>query len=200
MLNALGDRLVHREEGLVVTTCRGTDVAALAYHYPEEVELSVPASFGTREIAEQTLATGRPRRLRLRIAGLTPGTRYTLETVDAENGWAMPEWTRRGRELNPSPADVAAIRASAEHGSFSELEVSANGVLDVEAQLRPWAICLLSRAAGGNEQAEEPNRDHAVGQGRLSAGHRRLARGPRLAVEQDLVGLQLPVAEGQEQA
>lgn len=145
MLNALGDRLVHREEGLVVTR-RGADVAALAFHYPDEVALSVPASISTREVAERTLQTGLPRRLRLRIAGLAPGTRYTLEIVDAENGWAMAEWTRRGRKNNPSIADVDAIRASAEHGAVTELVVSGDGVLDVDVRLRPWAISLLSPA------------------------------------------------------
>ncbi|MFF4975447.1 beta-xylosidase [Streptomyces sp. NPDC001083] len=144
MLNELGDRLVHREEGLVVTR-RGTGVAALAVHYPDEVPLTVPASFGTRDVADRTLATGRPRALRLRIAGLAPGERYELEVVDAENGWAMPEWTRRGRRTNPSVADVAAIRASAERGAVTRLTVSGDGVLEVDALLRPWAIALLNR-------------------------------------------------------
>jgi xylan 1,4-beta-xylosidase len=145
MLNALGDRLVHREEGLVVTS-RGAHVAALAVHYPHEVTLTVPASFDTRAVAESTLATGRPMPLHLRIAGLTPGAGYTLEVVDAENGWAMAEWNRRGRPLNPSIADIAGIRASAEGGAVTELVVSPDGVLEVDAQLRPWAIALISHA------------------------------------------------------
>lgn len=145
MLNALGDRLVHREDGLVVTR-RGTDVAALAFHYPEQVTLSVPASIGTRETADRTLNTGHAKPLRLSLAGLPPGTRYTLEIVDAENGWAMAEWTRRGRRANPTSADVAAIRASAERGAVVEFVVSDLGVLEVDARLAPWAICLLSRA------------------------------------------------------
>ena len=145
MLNALGDRLVHREEGLVITR-HGTGVAALAVHYPDEVALSVPASFGTRAVADRTLAAGKPRALRLRITGLTPGERYALEVVDAENGWAMAEWTRRGRNSNPSIADVAAIRASAERGDVTRFTVSDDGVLEADARLRPWAIALLSRA------------------------------------------------------
>ena len=145
MLNALGDRLVHREESLVVTR-RGTDVAALAVHYPREVALSVPASFDTRTVADSTLTTGQPRALRLRIAGLTPGTGYTLEVIDAENGWAMAEWTRRGRNRNPSRADITAIHASAERGAVTELVVSGDGVLEVDARLQLWAIALLSRA------------------------------------------------------
>ncbi|MGW1208035.1 GH39 family glycosyl hydrolase [Streptomyces sp. NPDC002499] len=144
MLNALGDQLVHREDGLVVTR-RGTAVAALAVHYPEEVSLSVPASFGTRDVAERTLATGQPKTLSLRIAGLTAGEPYTLEVVDARNGWAMTEWTRQGRNANPSPADIDAIRASAGRGAVTRHTASDDGVLEVEAWLQPWAIALLSR-------------------------------------------------------
>ncbi|MFJ8057407.1 beta-xylosidase [Streptomyces sp. NPDC096142] len=146
MLNALGDRLVHREEGLVVTR-RGTAVSALAVHYPQEVSLSVPASFGTRDIAERTLATGRPKNLILRLAGLTAGATYTLEVVDDRHGWAMAEWTRRGRDGNPSRADIDAIRAEAGQGAVTWHTVSDDGVLDVEARLRPWAIALLSQAS-----------------------------------------------------
>jgi xylan 1,4-beta-xylosidase len=58
----------------------------------------------------------------------------------------MAEWNRRGRPRNPSTADVAVIRASAEGGAVTKLVVSADGVLEVDAQLRPWAIALLSRA------------------------------------------------------
>ncbi|WP_328686051.1 GH39 family glycosyl hydrolase [Streptomyces sp. NBC_00343] len=145
MLNALGDHLVHREEGLVVTR-RGSDVTALAVHYPEEVTLSVPASFGTRDVADRTLATGQPKRLSLRIAGLVASECYTLEVVDDRNGWAMTEWTGQGRNGNPSRADIDAIRTSAEHGAITRHTVSDDGVLEVDAPLRPWAIALLSRA------------------------------------------------------
>jgi xylan 1,4-beta-xylosidase len=145
MLNALGHRLVHREPGLVVTR-RGARVVALAVHYPSEVALSVPASFDTRAVAESTLATGKPQELRLRIAGLTSGTHYTLEVVDDENGWAMAEWAHRGQSHNLSIADAAAIRASAKRGAVTELVVSGDGVLEVDARLRPWAIALLSPA------------------------------------------------------
>jgi xylan 1,4-beta-xylosidase len=82
----------------------------------------------------------------MRIAGLPPGERYVLEVVDAENGWAMEEWTRRGRSRNPSAADIAAIRASAERGAVTGFVVSDTGVLAVDTQLRPWAIALLSPA------------------------------------------------------
>ena len=145
MLNALGDQLIHRESGLVVTR-RGHDVAALAVHYPPELTLTVPASFDTRAVADNTLATGHPHPLHLRITALPPGAHYTLEIVDADHGWALPEWTRRGQPRNPSPADIAAIRAHADRGAITELVVSRDGVLEVDAQLRPWAIALLSRA------------------------------------------------------
>lgn len=145
MLNALGDHLVHREEGLVITR-RGSDVTALAVHYPEEVTLSVPASFGTRDVADRTLAAGQPKRLSLRMAGLVAGERYALEVVDDRHGWAMTEWTRQSRNGNPSMADIAAMRASAAQGATTWYTVSDDGVLEVDAQLRPWAIALLSRA------------------------------------------------------
>ncbi len=74
------------------------------------------------------------------------GERYALEVVDDRHGWAMTEWTRRDRKANPSMVDIEAIRASAGQGATSRHTVSDDGVLEVAAQLRPWAIALLSRA------------------------------------------------------
>jgi xylan 1,4-beta-xylosidase len=127
-----------------MVTRRGTAVSALAVYYPEEVSLSVPASFGTRDVAERTLATGQPKSLNLGLAGLTaPPT--PLEVVDARHGWAMAEWTRQGRDADPSMADIHAIRAEAGHGAVTWHTVSDAGVLDVEVRLQPWAIALLSQ-------------------------------------------------------
>jgi xylan 1,4-beta-xylosidase len=61
MLNALGDRLLARTDGAVVTRDEASGrIAALAYHYPAEEPRSVPASFDDRELARATQGQGAP--------------------------------------------------------------------------------------------------------------------------------------------
>ncbi|QUQ72476.1 xylan 1,4-beta-xylosidase [Kutzneria sp. CA-103260] len=144
MLNALGDTLLHQQPGAVVTL-NDDHIAALVYHYPPEVTLTVPASFDTRDVAERTMATGRTERLSIRIEGLSPNDRYRLEVVDAEHGCALTAWRRRGSPRNLSPVDVNVIRASADAGVVTGHVVSARGVLEIDTVLRPWAIALLTR-------------------------------------------------------
>jgi len=65
-----------------------------------------------------------------------------------------------------------------------------------EPQKDGWPLSVVD----GYEQAEDPHRDHPVGQGRLTAGDHCLARRPRLAVQKYFVGQQPTVSVGDEHA
>src|SRR5659263_604161 len=83
MLHALGDEVVAEIPAGVVTR-RSADgrFAGLFFHYPPEEPQTVPASFGTRDVADATLALGSPLAIELTLTGLRPGARPTLEVRD----------------------------------------------------------------------------------------------------------------------
>jgi len=147
MLGALGDELLLQRGGPVVTRHSGTgDLAAVLYHYPDEVALTVPGSFDTRDAADRTLVTGSTLPVSIRVEGLPPRTPYRLEVVDADHGSAMAEWERLGSPLNLSRADAATLRAKPAGSAVVEFTTSEEGVLDVQATLRPWSVALLTRS------------------------------------------------------
>src|SRR5659263_589790 len=90
MLHALGDEVVAEIPAGVVTR-RSADgrFAGLFFHYPPEEPQTVPASFGTRDVADATLALGSPLAIELTLTGLRPGARLTLEVLDDQRGDAM---------------------------------------------------------------------------------------------------------------
>lgn len=144
-LSALGDELISQTSGGVVTR-RSADggIVALAYHYPDEVTQTVPASFDVRDVARATLATGAPRTAEFHVEGLAPGTEFTLEVVDEGAGNAMAEWERRGAPINLTRDDEAAIRAFASTPRRSTVTADAAGVLDLSLTVAPWTIALLT--------------------------------------------------------
>ncbi|MFZ4895426.1 GH39 family glycosyl hydrolase [Plantibacter sp. Mn2098] len=147
MLAALGDELVHQQDGTTVTRFSASgEVAAIVTHYPPEVRLSVPASFDTRDVADRTLATGRDEPLDVVLHGLRPGAVYTLEVLDPDHGSAMREWERLGFPNNLSRADVASLRRAAEATLTSTHTVEPDGTLRIATTLAPWSVALLAPA------------------------------------------------------
>ena len=122
------------------------DLAAVLHHCPDEVALTVPGSFDTRDAIDRTIATGSTLPVSMRVEGLPPRTPYRLAVVDADHGSVMVEWERLGSPLNLSRADAATLRAKPAGGAVVEFTTSEEGVLDVQATLRPWSVALLTRS------------------------------------------------------
>ena len=144
MLNALGDRLLARTDGGVVTRDAASGrIAALAYHYPAEEPRSVPASFDSREPARATQAVGTPRRLDLSVAGLRPGARFAVEVLDAEHGDAIGAWRSLGEPATPTRETTATLDRLARATAVSAATAGPDGVVRVDRVLSPWSLMLL---------------------------------------------------------
>jgi len=82
-LNALGDELLARTSGAIVTRDQKAGrITALAYNYPVEMPYSLPGTSSLAE-AEQIAATGSARQLCIELSGLPPngeveGARWSL--------------------------------------------------------------------------------------------------------------------------
>jgi len=144
MLNLLGNRELHREEGCVVTsdTADGR-VAALLYHYPPEVLAAVPISKGSRTTAEQTLSTGSKRDAKLRITGLKPGTSFTMEILDANHGFALRDWQTMGSPEPPTREQTKWLRSRAMAIDERRVTANSNGVIAWQGQLDPWSVVAI---------------------------------------------------------
>ncbi|MFJ8019346.1 beta-xylosidase [Streptomyces sp. NPDC096311] len=153
MLNRLGDELLARTDGAVVTRHSATGgLAALAYHYPPEVTQAPPGSFGGRETAERILATGSPRRLRVELAGLRPGASVTIETLDARNGNALPIWQAMGAPDSPSRQQTALLREAGRSVRHVVQQADEQGRFLFDEEVRPWSVVLVHQPVPGRSR------------------------------------------------
>jgi xylan 1,4-beta-xylosidase len=144
MLNALGDRLLARTDGAVVTREQSSGrIAALAYHYPAEEPRSVPASFDDRELARATQAKGSPRRLDLAVSGVRPGSRFVVEVLDAEHGDAITAWRGLGEPATPTRELTAELERMARATQIVPVMAGPDGVVRVDRVVQPWSLVLL---------------------------------------------------------
>ncbi|WP_103338506.1 GH39 family glycosyl hydrolase [Amycolatopsis sp. CA-126428] len=145
MLHALGDRLLHRSEGLCVTrNSRTGALAAIAYVYPPEVTRSVPASFSSREVADRTAAIGLPRVLELTLTGLVPADEVRVEILDDQAGDALSAWRAVDCPAEPTREQVRVLRAAARATKIEFVRADAAGTALVRRELRPWSVVLVT--------------------------------------------------------
>jgi xylan 1,4-beta-xylosidase len=143
-LHQLGDELLARTEGAVITRHRSTaKLTALCYHYPAEVPHSAPASFDTPEIAQGILATGSPASLELKLTGLTPNAPVLVELLDESHGSAIAAWALLNRPASPTRDQIALLRDAAAATEKTFHNADATGKLTISKQLRPWNVVLV---------------------------------------------------------
>ena len=149
-LNRLGEQTLAQGEGYTVTRRRDGGVAALLYHYPPEVPVSVPITKTVNE-AWHTLRQGHPATFCLCLKGLKPMQTVTIHTLDAEHGWGRGEWEKAGSPEPPTREQTAALIQAAQP-AVSHGQSDAKGTLDLALELAPWAVVLVEvLEEAGNE-------------------------------------------------
>ncbi|MBE0601871.1 MAG: xylann 1,4-beta-xylosidase, partial [Firmicutes bacterium] len=141
MLNALGDELLHIEDGLAVTR-RGSLLQALLYHYPIKETICM-SPFPNRAPAEVLATEGEPLQRELVICNAKPHAIFTLDVLDAEHGWAYPRWKEMQCPDTPSREQTHALRSTALHTKKQSLQADADGTLHLSLSLSPWSVTLL---------------------------------------------------------
>ncbi|GAB3168442.1 cellulase family glycosylhydrolase [Myceligenerans halotolerans] len=144
MLARLGDRLLLSTPQGVLTRSGATgELAGLFFNYPEEMgRASVGSRDGyatTRPLAD----VGPARRIRHRVEGLAPGTRFQVEILDLEHGNVAETWHQLGEPLNLTREETARLRTEADALRRERLTVSPSGVLDLDVELPAWAVMSL---------------------------------------------------------
>ena len=143
-LNSLGDCLLERGDGYVISRNSKTNLLqALAYHYPPEMPLSVPASFDSRERAESTLRIGGPERVVIDWSGLPPHAPILVETLDTENGDPMAAWGAMGAPQTPSREQCTLLREAAMATRKELLRANAAGHFALSRSIAPWSVVSI---------------------------------------------------------
>jgi xylan 1,4-beta-xylosidase len=143
-LAALGDTLVKKSTAGVVTRYSKTGRAsAIAYHYPPEMPLSVPASFDSCDKAYETLALGKPETLSIELTGLKPNAQVLVETLDKTHGNAMSAWVAMGSPEAPTREQTASLRAAAEATKRETFTADASGRFSLQREIEPWSVVLV---------------------------------------------------------
>jgi xylan 1,4-beta-xylosidase len=144
-LHALGDEVLARTPGVIVTRHSSTrKIIALAYHYPIEMPLSVPASFDSPNRAEEVLAMGHPFELRIELSGFTPHAQFAIETLDKQHGNALSAWRDLGRPESPTRRQTTLLQQAAHATHKESANADALGKLSLARSIQPWSIVLVS--------------------------------------------------------
>jgi xylan 1,4-beta-xylosidase len=143
-MNALGDELLGKFSGGVVTRCFKTKkLSAIAYHYPPEMPQTVLASFDSRDKAYETLALGQPEQLHVELTGLKPGAKILVETLDKQNGNALAAWVAMGSPEPPTREQAKELRQQAEATKKETFAAVANGKFILQRAIEPWSMVLV---------------------------------------------------------
>ena len=144
-LNRLGDRIALQTEHGIITRTGEDAVAAVFFNYPDSMG-SQSIGGATRYADTQRLACEGPaRRIAHSVEGLVPGDVYAVEILDQEHGNVAEAWHRLGEPLNLTPRQVADLATIADDLDRRSLTVGADGVLEIDITLAPWAVMSLSR-------------------------------------------------------
>ena len=143
-LARLGDELIIRSNcGAVARDSSSGKVSALAFHYPPEMPLSVPASFENRDKAYETLALGKEETLDFKLTGLKPGASLLLEILDADHGNVMASWVAMGSPEHPTREQTAILRQVSMETLKRCVIADEHGQLSFVLPLKPWSVISI---------------------------------------------------------
>jgi xylan 1,4-beta-xylosidase len=148
MLARLGDRLVlSTPHGVVTRRSADGALAAVFLNYPDEMGTRAIGSRITYGSTRSLADLGPSRRVRHTVEGLAPGTTIAVEVLDWDHGNVAEEWHRMGEPLNLTPQQTARLREVADALHRETLVVPDTGVLEIDLDLRPWAVASLVQDA-----------------------------------------------------
>jgi xylan 1,4-beta-xylosidase len=140
-LAALGDETLAASACGIVTRDTVTGkVQALAYHYPPEMPLSVPASFDSRDKARETLALGQTETLEIEIDSLEPGAPFLVEILDSAHGNALAAWESLGCPEPPTREQAGILRKLSMETLKRGVMADASGRLFLRLEVEPWSL------------------------------------------------------------
>jgi len=149
MIRRIQTEVGHRAGTSISATPSGSlrgKLAALAYHYPPEMPRTVPGSFDSRAVADETLDLGQPEALAVEFTGLRPGATFAVETLTRGHGDVMAAWHALGAPEPLSREQTQHVRAAALATHRETVTVDATGRLRLARDLASWSVVLISES------------------------------------------------------
>lgn len=144
MLNALGDVVLAKRDGLVVTRHSASGrITALAYNFPADVTDSL--SFGDEAQAEQMLQRGANRDFALDLTGVAPNARFLFDQLDKHHGDVFHVWKTIGSPNAPDRTQTRVLKEAGLATARSEISADARGRLSWRGELTPWSCLLIDQ-------------------------------------------------------
>jgi xylan 1,4-beta-xylosidase len=144
-LNELGDELVSRTDGAIVTRDKASGrIVALAYNYPVEEKVSLPVT-NSLEAADAIDASGSARSLAIHLHGLPANASFLVETLDRQHGDAVEAWEQMGQPEPPNPAQTEALRNAAWATAKEIVRADKDGNLDLHRPIAAWSLVLVKQ-------------------------------------------------------
>ncbi|TCC88801.1 hypothetical protein EZ428_18490 [Pedobacter frigiditerrae] len=138
MLHALGDEILHREDGMIVTRNSKTQkIVSLIYHFPPE---KIDAVGGGNELTD----IGKPKQVSLQLTDLPANTSFEIETIDAEHGNVLYDWRKMGSPEPPTREQVAKLKLAAIALSKEQVKPK-KGILNYEKTIAPWTCVMIKQ-------------------------------------------------------
>ena len=145
MMNELGDELVERTDGAIVTRDKASGrVTALAYNYPPEEKIALPET-KTLEEADAIDGSGSARAMEVHLRGLVPGAAFSIETLDRKHGSAVAVWEAMGKPEPPNVEQTKALREAAWATKKEVVRADSAGNLDLQRSIDPWSLVLVKQ-------------------------------------------------------
>lgn len=112
LLAKLGERLVARGDGYIVTSRNDGSLQLLMYHYTHVDQLFASGDWsGLTETSRYTIFEERGNRAyHLKLDGLRGNYKLTSYRIDREHGSVFDEWIRLGKPASPSEEEIAYLR------------------------------------------------------------------------------------------
>ncbi len=144
-MNQLGDELIERVDGAVVTRDKASGrLVALAYNYPVEEKIALPETESV-EAADAIDASGSARELNLHLRGLPANASFLVETLDRQHGNAVAVWESMGKPEPPNREQTRLLREAAWATQREVVRADGAGNLDLHRAIAPWSLVLMKQ-------------------------------------------------------
>lgn len=144
-LNALGEEVIWKTEGTIITKNQQGKLRTLLYHYPKEVTESVPISaYPDRRTIEEFQKQGEPEEFSVCITQVDASSSFRMEILDQESGNVVKLWESFGCPSNLTREQETALKTCGENLKEEMLKADETGTLCLNLTLRPWNVVLIS--------------------------------------------------------
>lgn len=144
-LNELGDQVLSRTDGAIVTRDKATRrIVAMAYNYPPEEKVSLPPT-NSLTAADAIDSSGSARDLTIDLRGLPANASFLIETLDRRHGDAVEAWEEMGRPEPPNRDQTAVLRKAAWATAKEIVHADQSGSLAIHRPIAAWSLVLVKQ-------------------------------------------------------